>query len=427
MRFRVAVAVAALALLVILAQSVAMFGLFEEKEEEFIEGLVSQQIAHSMLVWATAPEAAYPHTPDMQLFRIAKGSSAPAVLPEPIRQMAVGNHEVYLDGREFHVAVRDDGQARFILVYDVEDHEKRLRGLRLITLTAAVLLALLVLFVTYVLAGRVVVRLELLARRVADGSSGSLVEPGMERELLAIARAVDAYRARQEALLARERDFAANLSHELRTPLTAIRTDAEIISDQPDIPSAVARRAFRIISGVDRITSMAASLLVLAREAQPGLPEKVLLRDAVLAVWQAQIQPVPGRIELQLDVPADCVVMADPSLLDLVLRNLLDNALRYSLDVADGAVVCRLGGTTLFVEDCGAGFSSEDLAHVFERFYKGARGAHGLGLALVSHVCQATGWQVGAGNAVDGGGEVWIDFAGALAIADLTDSSQVAH
>ena len=91
MRFRVAAAVAALALLVILAQSVAMFSLFEEKEEEFIESLVTQQIAHSMEVWASAPEAAYPHTPDMQLFRIAKGDALPAGWPGPIRQLAVGN------------------------------------------------------------------------------------------------------------------------------------------------------------------------------------------------------------------------------------------------------------------------------------------------------------------------------------------------
>ncbi|QRM18665.1 sensor histidine kinase [Dechloromonas sp. TW-R-39-2] len=427
MRFRVAAAVAALALLVILAQSVAMFSLFEEKEEEFIESLITQQIAHSMEVWASAPEAAYPHTPDMQLFRIAKGDALPASLPGPIRQLAVGNHELYLDGREFHVAVRDDPQARFILVYDVDDHENRLRGLRLITLTAAVLLALLVLLVTYVLAGRVVVRLEHLARRVANGSPGSLVEPGMERELLAIAHAVDGYRAQQEAQLERERDFAAHLSHELRTPLTAIRTDAEMLASQPDLPAGVGKRALRMMGSVDRVTALAGSLLLLAREAQPALPEKVLLHEAVQGVWDALQRATPSPLELTLDVPAECVVLADPSLLDLVLRNVFDNALRHSRAVADGCIVCRLDGTRLSIIDCGDGFAPAELAHVFERFYKGAQGGHGLGLALVDHVCRATGWRVAAQNAADGGGEVTIDFGAALEVSGQTGFLSSTH
>ena len=429
MRFRVAAAVAALALLVILAQSIAMFSLFEEKEEEFIESLVSQQIAHSMAVWTSAPEAAYPHTPDMQLFRLAKGGTVPAGLPESIRRLPVGNHEIYIDDKEFHVAVREDAMATFILVYDVADHESRLRGLHLITLTAAVFFALLVLLATYALAGRVVLRLERLAVRVGNDSSGSLVESGMERELLAIARAVDGYRLRHESLLARERGFAANLSHELRTPLTAIRTDAEMLSRQADLPPGVVKRALRIMRSIDRVTSLASSLLILAREAQPGMPEKVLLRETLQTVWDGLMRalPIPGGIELRLDIPDGVAVMADPSLLELVLRNLLDNALRYSADVLGGEIVCRLDDKTLTFTDCGPGFSEADLPHVFERFYKGPQGTHGLGLALVSHVCQATGWRVGARNIAQGGGEVWVDFGGALEAPGLTDSSQLAH
>lgn len=414
MRFRVAIAVGALALLVILAQSIAMLSLFDDKEEELIENLITEQIAHSIAVWDQSPDAAYPHTPDMKLFRIARGEPPPADLPEQASRLSIGNHEIYIDGREFHVAVRDDARARFVLLYDVDDHEQRLHGLEAITISAAVFLALLVLLLTYALAGRVVVRLERLARRVDQGAAGPLVEPGMERELLAVAHALDAYRARQEAQLARERAFAANLSHELRTPLTAIRTDAEMLAAIPDLPVTVGKRALRMMAGVDRVTALAASLLVLARDARPGLPEKVLLHQAVLAVWADLSLAEPEEIRLHVEIPADAIVLADPSLLDLVLRNLLDNARRHTLAAGGGEVFCRLSGSSLSVVDSGSGFAEADLGHVFERFYKGAQGAHGLGLAIVLHVCEANGWLATACNAAGGGGEVVIDFGAAL-------------
>ena len=60
--------------------------------------------------------------------------------------------------------------------------------------------------------------------------------------------------------------------------------------------------------------------------------------------------------------------------------------------------------------DTGSGFAETELAHVFERFYKGAQGAHGLGLAIVLHVCEANGWQATARNAAEGGGEVLIEM-----------------
>lgn len=219
MRLRIAAGVAALTLLAILAQAVAMLTIFDEKEEDFIEEILGQQIAHSMAVWQTAPESAFPNTPDMQLYRIAKDTPAAAKIPVEVSALPVGNHEIIRDGREFHVAVRADDSARYILLYDVEDHEARLRDLMLITVSAGVLLALVVLLAGYALAGGLASRLERLAARVGEPGSASLVQVGMERELLAIADALDRYRQRQQEALAREQAFAANLSHELRTPL----------------------------------------------------------------------------------------------------------------------------------------------------------------------------------------------------------------
>jgi len=411
MRLRIAAAVAALTLLAIVAQAFAMLTIFDEKEEEFIEEILGQQIAHSMALWQTAPESAFPNTPDMQLYRIAKGAPPAAGIPADVARLPVGNHEIARDDHEFHVAVREDDGARYILTYDVEDHETRLRELMLITATAGGLLALLVLLAGYLLAGGLASRLERLAARVGQPGDTPLVEPGMERELLAIADALDRYRRRQEAALAREQAFAANLSHELRTPLTAIRTDAEMLAVLPDLPEAVARRANRMIGSVDRINALGNSLLLLGREARPALLEEIRLRPAIAAVWEALTISNSKPVRLRLEVAEGTAVAADPALFDLVLRNLLDNALRYS---EEGEIVCTLDGNQLVVADCGPGFAKADLAHVFDRFYTGPRGRHGLGLALVQHVCAASGWQVSAGNSASGSARVTVDLGASL-------------
>jgi signal transduction histidine kinase len=411
MRLRIALALGALSLLVIMAQSLTMLAVFDETEEAFIDQILTQQIAHSMAVAKTAPESAFPNTPAMQLYRIGEGTPPSAELPAEVRSLPVGNHEIRLGGREAHVAVRQDGGARYILVYDVEEHEERLFSLMLLTLTAGMLLALMVLLAGYALAGRLAGRLERLAARVDKPDGAPLAETDMERELLAIAEALDRYRQRQQEALDRERAFAANLSHELRTPLTEIRTDAELLAALPDAPEAVRRRANRMIQGVDRINALGNSLLLLSREAGPALLEEIRLRPAVSEVWES-LAPSAGKpVSLRLMVPEAAAVSADPTLFDLVLRNLLDNALRHS---DRGEIVCALEGSRLIVADCGQGFAEAELPHVFDRFFSGPQGRHGLGLALVQHVCRASGWRVSAGNTATGGGQVTINLGDSL-------------
>ncbi|MCK6390097.1 MAG: HAMP domain-containing histidine kinase [Azonexus sp.] len=413
MRMRFAVAVAAFALLAILAQSIALVLVFKEKEEEFIDALLGEQISESMAQWASHPEEALAVPESMRLFRVPHSSTPPADMPAAVARLSLGNHEVWLEGREQHVAVRDDGKARYVLVHDVEEHEFKVQMLISIVLTGAVVLVAAVLFGSYFLAGQMVQRLERLAAKVAGDVPGPLVEPGMEDELLALAGALEAARARQAQALERERGFAANVSHELGTPLTAIRTDAELIAAQPGLPDAVLRRANRIVGSVDRMHATAASLLVLAREAQPRDCQSVALKPLLLSLWESLSSTQAGSA-LALDCPlADsCRVQGDPAFVELILRNVLENALRHS---DGGQVRCTVQGQRLRIADHGPGFDEAELPLVFERFHGGARGGHGLGLALVRHACAASGWTVQAANG-ESGGEIDIDFAGALSI-----------
>jgi len=410
MRFRVAAVLALLAVVVIVFQSLVMIWLLDRKEEEFIAAQLNDQIAYSMEVWRKSPDLAFPNTPAMWLYRIGHGQ-APVNVPPFLANLGAGNHEVFLGSKEYHVAVREDDQARYILAYDVEEHEGRRETLILVTLLSAGVLALLTLVAGYLLSGRLTRHLETLAQRVGQGAPERLYEAGMEDEVGELAQALDRYRDRMNDVLERERAFAANLSHELRTPLTGVRTDAELVAGWPDLPEPVARRAQRIVASVDRINGLANSLLLLAREARPGSETDIALAAAIGSVWASLRLASPGAGELTMDVDPSVVVHGDPTLFDLVMRNVLDNALRYS---DGGTIACRLAGNRLSVTDSGPGFAEGELAQVFNRFFVGERGAHGLGLALVRHVCLASGWTVSARNAPAGGGELTIDFGAAL-------------
>ena len=417
MRLRIALLVAALSMLIILAQSATLLLMFDDMEETLIDDLLATQVEHSIEFWRSNPAMAFPNTPAMTLYRLAPDSPRGSV-PERLASLPIGNHEIYEDGKEFHVAVREADGARFILNYDVAEHEERLNAVNAIVATGALVIGAAVLALVYTLSGRLTRRLEWLARRVRGSTPAAqgYVQPGMERELLEVAWALEALEARQAQLLARERDFTANLSHELRTPLTAIRTDGEMLAAQAALPESSRRRAQRIVDNTDRISRLAESLLFLARETRPQLQEQLRLSLEIQALWETLESQYEGPVSLQLDIPEPALVRADPAMLQLVLRNLLENALRHT---GSGQVVCRLQGSVLQVCDQGPGFAPEDLPRVFERFFRrGAASGHGLGLALVAHVCHACGWSITAANGPEGGAVLSLDLQDSLQLPE---------
>ena len=164
----------------------------------------------------------------------------------------------------------------------------------------------------------------------------------------------------------------------------------------------------RIIATTDRTTTLAQSLLLLAREARPQALEPIDLSAAVRDAW-TRLHPAGAAAaapSIRIDPQAE--VVADPGLLALVLRNLLENALRHG---EGRAIEVVLEGRRLEVCDRGPGFGDEDPARCFERFRRGGtKPGHGLGLALVRHICTACGWEVRAANRPDGGACLTIDF-----------------
>ena len=216
------------------------------------------------------------------------------------------------------------------------------------------------------------------------------------------------------------RQFAADASHELRTPLTTIKGYAELYRQGALGPDRLPNAMRRIEQEAERMSSLVAELLELARldrNSSLDLTETDL--SALVADAVADAQAVePGR-PVRARTPNSLVVVADEPRIRQVLANLLGNVREHtSADTPVSVRLSRVGlGALLEVTDAGQGMDAESAARAFDRFYRGGHsdnGGHGsgLGLAIVQAIAVAHGGHAmlksacGAGTSV----QVWIPF-----------------
>jgi signal transduction histidine kinase len=204
------------------------------------------------------------------------------------------------------------------------------------------------------------------------------------------------------------RDFITNASHELKTPLTAVVGFAETLRDEEADPETQKRFATIILSNALRMQTLVEHQLDLARAEAPEwipAPESLDIARVATRVWsQLMESDRDSRIRFVLEVSDAERAWVDPEALQQVLRNLFDNALRYT--PPEGRITLstapRDRGVVLTVSDTGTGIGGEHLPRIFERYYRAdlgrARtdGGTGLGLAIVKHLTEAHGGTVTA-------------------------------
>jgi two-component system, OmpR family, phosphate regulon sensor histidine kinase PhoR len=207
------------------------------------------------------------------------------------------------------------------------------------------------------------------------------------------------------------RDFVANVSHELRTPLSILRGYIETLLDNPKTSPEEFSRILGVMERHSkRLDLLAQDLLTLAQleSANPNLQlgnvDLSNLFAEVIRDWEKKL--ATKQLSVIVDVPPDMPpVRADRVRLEEALYNLLDNAVKYSPEHGEIALVGRRRDKqiVLSVSDNGIGIDKEDLPRIFERFYRADKartaeniGGTGLGLAIVKHVAQLHGGHVEA-------------------------------
>ena len=204
-----------------------------------------------------------------------------------------------------------------------------------------------------------------------------------------------------------QKEFVSNVSHELRTPITAVRVTAEaLLAGAKNDPDLVDRFLTSIVGESDRLSALIDDLMEIAkRESGITQTEKadVLVLDAMERAYMT-VRPQAERtgIAVELNAPAELVAYADETQLVQVIRNLLDNAVKYT--PAGGEVVATATGTDSSVEICvsdtGIGIPHGEVDRIVERFYRVAKarsrriGGTGLGLAIVKDIVDAHGGRI---------------------------------
>jgi two-component system phosphate regulon sensor histidine kinase PhoR len=228
------------------------------------------------------------------------------------------------------------------------------------------------------------------------------------------------------------RDFVANVSHELRTPVSVIQANAETLlgGALADDPARAHRFAEAILRNSERLGRLIADLLDIARiesdrQALVTGPVHVLgvarrARDVLVRpAWEAETS-------LELAISPELGVDADARALEQVLRNLMENAIKYSPPRSHVLVVAEQtpsGRVRIEVQDDGLGIQPQHRERIFERFYRvdpgrsREMGGTGLGLSIVKHLIQAMGGAVGYTPNEPKGSIFWIE----LETADVPD------
>ncbi len=224
---------------------------------------------------------------------------------------------------------------------------------------------------------------------------------------------------RLAAAFASQRAFVADAAHELRSPLTALSLQLQLLErarDEPDRDLATTRLG----AAVERATHLVSQLLTLARNEPEGLPQDATAAALGLIVRNAadDVQPLAQqrRIDIELLVPVEVTVKGDAEALRILVRNLIDNAVRYSPEGT--AVQVRVsrsasGHAVLEVADQGPGIAPGDRTRAFARFYRApgaTEGGTGLGLAIVKAIADRHGAKVELSAAVPQGLRVLVSF-----------------
>ena len=221
--------------------------------------------------------------------------------------------------------------------------------------------------------------------------------------------------------LARQREFAAEASHELRTPLAILRGSVEHLRrHRGERVEQVGAALDDMEAEVGRLTRLVDDLLLLARTDSGAVQLETVPTDlaevAVGALPALQTLADSREVRLQLD-PAPSPLVGDPGRLRQLVTILVDNAIRHSPAGGTVLVTVRGGkeGTTLTVEDEGRGIREEDLARIFERFWRAPdapSGGSGLGLSIARWIAEQHGGSIRAANRPEGGARLEVRLPG---------------
>jgi signal transduction histidine kinase len=371
-----------------------------------------------------------------RVLRSTPAGLAPLVDPRTAGRVAAGTRSLRstdVPGRDgswriLAVPVAFDGSPHVLaLAGSLAQREETLHRLFVELLVAGPVALILASLAGYGLAAAALRPVESMRRRATAISASTpgkrLPVPPARDEISRLAETLNAMLARLEtafeherAAIEHERRFISDASHELRTPLALLQTELEVALRHPRSREELQAALRSAAEESERLTRLAADLLLIARSDQGRLP---LRREHVTAA--ALLQAAADRFsvraaeqgrEIAVSGGDALVLDADPGYVEQALGNLIDNALTHGAGRVELSAAARDRLVELHVTDEGPGLPAPFVPRAFDRFSRAdearGRGGTGLGLSIVELIAHAHGGSAGAGNRPGGGADVWV-------------------
>jgi two-component system sensor histidine kinase MtrB len=257
-------------------------------------------------------------------------------------------------------------------------------------------------------------RLGLAARRLGEGHLDTRAEVRGSDEIADVARTFNDTAAALEqgvrelrAMEAASRRFVADVSHELRTPLTAMTAVTDMLEDATDVGDESAPATRLVVTETRRLARLVEDLIEVSRFDAGTAALRLEDVDFVQLV-EASLAARGWRDKVTRHVPERLMTRVDPRRIDVIVANLVGNALKHGGEPVSLRLSAQGDDLLLTVRDRGPGIPADALPHVFERFYKAdrARGrseGSGLGLSIASENARMHGGRLEARNETGGG------------------------
>ncbi|MES2740101.1 MAG: ATP-binding protein [Pseudomonadota bacterium] len=333
----------------------------------------------------------------VQVFR----SITRAELPQ---RAVLGFSNVKANGTTYRIFSVQTSSQTVQIAQDMAVRKRMAGGLALRTVGPIALMApILMLVVWWVVSGSLApvsrVRSQLAARQADDLSPVS--EAGLPDEVQPLVQELNLLFGRVKTAFETQQHFVADAAHELRSPLAALKL--QILSLERAGADKETRQlaVTRLTAGIERATRLVEQLLVLARQeasaANGSQLQRLDLADLVKRTLGDMVGLAQARqIDLGLHHAESAMVDGQADALIILLRNLVDNAIKYTPagGTVDLAVYAGPDGAVLTVEDSGPGISPEERERVFSRFYRvpgSEAGGSGLGLAIIKAIAERHG------------------------------------
>lgn len=322
-------------------------------------------------------------------------------LPASLRGLGPGLHDdVMINGRYYVVLERRSANRTLLLALDVTDFERREAhtAVKVVSSTLA-LTVVLGLFVAW-MTSRMVRPLSRMAEQIGDlrpdlQAQRIDVHASASSELHVIADALNDYLQRNARFVERERAFIDIASHELRTPIAVMSGSAELALQQPGLPAPVQQQLGRIRRTARDVEQLIVLLLVLAKD-----PARLARSNERVALDRLLPEIVEDHLHLTHDkalavtlAPLPSIAITAPlPIVQAAIGNLLRNAIEHS---DRGEIRIRLEEpATVVIDDPGHGMTPEEISAIYARMARGGDRSDGIGLDLISRLCEHLGWRL---------------------------------